>query len=427
MPSHPPSETQEFNRDVQFLLKPNNPHARSLLAFITRTIHQFGLQVYITEIDIFVEAYLRGVKYTQQNQEPIRQPKAWMRRTAYNIIRECKRDRLRYSAVAFDELMEQPSEESAGTALEAIDDGAIANSINAVMQALDALSPGDRNLIQWKVVEGLTWQQVQARCVTEGEERVSQATLRKRGQRALERLRRAYHIFSGEPGAPELDDILSDHPDSEVSERDRAIAAPAVPWLAGGEDSPFRERLSWTITLEGDLTSTSTDRDLIAAIVAELKQHSGDGSLIPIRVESGSIVIELYGTAEGYSVIEALINSGQLTSILGLPVKSVNLVSQPPQALPPAAVPQDCGETSPPGPGIEVPPERAALYNLLINLPAAQLRAVVVEVNLPRGNLPPLDASAWEQVDCLFDWAECSVGPGLAFLRTCVANVLNRL
>ncbi|HZG40085.1 MAG TPA: hypothetical protein VEZ50_15515, partial [Nodosilinea sp.] len=106
MSSHPPpSETQQFNRDVQFLLKPNNPHARSLLAFIKRTIYQFELQVYITEIDIFVEAYLRGVRYTQQNQEHIRQPKAWMRRTAYNIIRECKRDRLRYSAAAFDELM----------------------------------------------------------------------------------------------------------------------------------------------------------------------------------------------------------------------------------------------------------------------------------------------------------------------------------
>ncbi|MGB3308652.1 MAG: sigma-70 family RNA polymerase sigma factor [Nodosilinea sp.] len=214
MPSPPPLETQQFNRDVQFLLKPNNPHARSLLAFIKRTIHQFGLQVYITEIDIFVEAYLRGVRYTQQNQEHIHQPKAWMRRTAYNIIRECKRDRLRYSAVAFDELMHQGPAEADGTAPEAISDEAIGNAVNAVLQALEALSPSDRNLIQWKVVEGLTWTQVQARLVAEGEDRVSQATLRKRGQRALERLRRAYHILNGTPDSQNLNDDLSDHPDS---------------------------------------------------------------------------------------------------------------------------------------------------------------------------------------------------------------------
>lgn len=213
MPSHPPLETQQFNRDVQFLLKPNNPHARSLLAFIQRTIRQFGLQAYITEIDIFVEAYLRGVKYTQQHREEIRQPKAWMRRTAYNIIRECKRDRLHYSALAFDELMDQgqPSEDAPTPV--AVDDDAITHAIDSVLQSLEALSPSDRNLIQWKVVEGLTWQQVQDRLFAEGNDRVSQTTLRKRGQRALERLRRAYHIFNGEPGSPELEDDLSDHPD----------------------------------------------------------------------------------------------------------------------------------------------------------------------------------------------------------------------
>lgn len=200
MPSHPPPETQHFNRDVQLLLKPQNPHARSLLAFIKRTIYQFGLQAHVTEIDIFVEAYLRGVRYTQHNQEHIRQPKAWMRRTAYNIIRECQRDRQRYSAVAFDELMEQGTTPETGSA--GVDDRAIAQAIASVLQALEALSPGDRHLIQWKVVEGLTWPEVQARLVMAGEERVSLATLRKRGQRALERLRQAYHIFSDEPGTP---------------------------------------------------------------------------------------------------------------------------------------------------------------------------------------------------------------------------------
>lgn len=214
MHSQHPAETQQFNRDVQFLLKPNNPHARSLLAFIKRTIRQFELQGYVTEIDIFVEAYLRGVRYTQQRQEHIHQPKAWMRHTAYNIIRECKRDRLHYSTLAFDELMGQGAADT--TSSPTVDDAAITNAIDSVLQAFEALSVGDRNLIQWKVIEGLSWQQVQTRLVGEGEDRCSQATLRKRGQRALERLRRAYHTFNGEPCSPELANDLLDHPDDQL-------------------------------------------------------------------------------------------------------------------------------------------------------------------------------------------------------------------
>ncbi|MBD1916680.1 MULTISPECIES: tetratricopeptide repeat protein [Cyanophyceae] len=195
---------QDFNRDVQLLLKPNNPHARSLLAFIKRTIHQFGLQAYVTEIDIFVEAYLRGIRYTQQSPEGIRQPKAWMRRTAYNIIREFKRDRLRYSKASFNETMSDDHPISEAPEIPATDD-TLSTAINSVLQALDTLSPSDRDLIQWKVVEGLTWNEVQARLVDKGEDRVSQATLRKRGKRALERLRRAYRKASnGESTSPRL-------------------------------------------------------------------------------------------------------------------------------------------------------------------------------------------------------------------------------
>ncbi len=201
MNSQSPPGTQQFSHDVQFLLKPNNPHARSLLAFIKRTINQFGLTAYITEVDIFVEAYLRGVRYTQQHQEPIHQPKAWMRRTAYNIIRECKRDRQRYSAAAFDELMAQPPAIDSAPP-PAVDEEALHTALTSVLTALGSLSPDDRDLIRWKVIEGLTWKQVQAQLIARGDEPISHATLRKRGQRALERLRQAYHTVNGELACP---------------------------------------------------------------------------------------------------------------------------------------------------------------------------------------------------------------------------------
>jgi DNA-directed RNA polymerase specialized sigma24 family protein len=204
---------QPFNHDVQFLLKPKSPHARSLLAFIQRTIKQFELQGYVTEVDIFVEAYLRGVKYTQQHQEEMRQPKAWMRRTAYNIIRECKRDRQRYSTMAFGELMGQGAVMADTASPSSLDEDDINRALEAVQTALEGLSTGDRNLIQWQLIEGLTWQQVQVRLLEQGEGPIPLATLRERGQRALERLRGGYHVANGEPGSPELDDDLSDHPE----------------------------------------------------------------------------------------------------------------------------------------------------------------------------------------------------------------------
>ncbi|MGF1569134.1 MAG: RNA polymerase sigma factor [Nodosilinea sp.] len=197
MPPEPAPETQQFNDDVQFLLKANNPHARSLLAFIHRTIRQFELGRYVTEIDIFVEAYLRGVRYTSEHQTQIREPKAWIRSTAYNIIREYGRDRLRYSTVAFDELMEQGRLE---THIEpplpdpSVDSSLAEDGIQRVIQAFQSLTKEDSQLIHWKVVENLAWADIQARLQAETGETISLATLRKRGQRALERLRQAYHI-----------------------------------------------------------------------------------------------------------------------------------------------------------------------------------------------------------------------------------------
>jgi DNA-directed RNA polymerase specialized sigma24 family protein len=196
MASNPPPETCQFNRDVQFLLKPNNPHARSLLAFIHRTLRQFGLESYITEVDVFVEAYLRGVNYTRQSGERILQSRAWLRKTAYNIIREWQRDRARYCNAAFDELLEQGvaghHEDRPAGDLER-DSVWVEDEIRSVLQAFKGLEECDRALIQWKVLENLPWQTIQDRLVAQGEERVSLPALRKRGQRALERLRQNYH------------------------------------------------------------------------------------------------------------------------------------------------------------------------------------------------------------------------------------------
>ncbi len=193
MASTPHPETRQFNHDVQFLLQPQNPDARSLLAFIHRTIRQFGLEGYITEVDVFVEAYLRGVNYTRSTGRQIFQSRAWLRKTAYHIIREWQRDRAKYCDVAFDELLEQGTvgyheDFPPGEAGDWIEE-----NIQRVIEAFQRLDGRDRILIQWKIIENLSWKTIHDRLVAQGEADVSLAALRKRGQRALERLRQNYH------------------------------------------------------------------------------------------------------------------------------------------------------------------------------------------------------------------------------------------
>jgi RNA polymerase sigma factor (sigma-70 family) len=186
-----PPELRQFNVEIQSLLTPQNPRARSLHSFIKRTLKQFHLDGFYTEFDIFNQAYLRGVSLTRSG-TAINNPKAWMRTTAYNVIREYHRRRRRYRTSAYDELAEadRARREIEFTQVLEAD---IELDIQAVASSLTELSPEDRQLIGLRVVEGLSWKEVSQRLVALGENQPSEASLRKRGQRALCRLRLLYH------------------------------------------------------------------------------------------------------------------------------------------------------------------------------------------------------------------------------------------
>jgi len=192
-----PPAVRQFNAEIQFLLKPHNPHARSLLAFIRRSLKQFRLDGHLTEIDIFTEAYLRGIQYLQQADNSIRHPKAWMRITAYNVIRELHRNQSRYAAAAYDDFIENDLGRQVvaqDQQVQLVDAQAIDTDIYAVFQALRALPTCDRILIGLKVINGLSWREIRQWYGQWFDDPApSEAALRKRGQRALERLRQQYH------------------------------------------------------------------------------------------------------------------------------------------------------------------------------------------------------------------------------------------
>jgi RNA polymerase sigma factor (sigma-70 family) len=174
------SKLRQFNAEIYCLLTANNPHSRSLFLFIRRTLRQFHLNDVHKESDIFHEAYLRGVAFIERG-NAINSPKAWMRKTSYNIIRELGRENQRCQPID-DEYLENllVSEET------------IELNIEAVTQALQELDPSERWVLALRIIENLSWKEVGKRLVEMGETPQTEAALRKRGQRAMQRLRQIY-------------------------------------------------------------------------------------------------------------------------------------------------------------------------------------------------------------------------------------------
>jgi DNA-directed RNA polymerase specialized sigma24 family protein len=176
-----PPELRQFNTEIYDLLRTQNPRARSLLSFIRRTLREFHIDSLHTEFEVFNEAYMRGVTFVLKG-NTIRSPKAWMRTTTFNVIRELSREQRRY----------QPTDcENIENLL--VTEDVIELDIRSVAIALQSLELSDRRIIELKTMQNLSWKEVGQRLVELGEKHQNEAALRKRGQRAMQRLRQLYH------------------------------------------------------------------------------------------------------------------------------------------------------------------------------------------------------------------------------------------
>jgi hypothetical protein len=101
--------------------------------------------------------------------------------------------------------------------------------------------------------------------------------------------------------------------------------------LAGGDESltpvlvkgstpkETGSKVTYEFVLSGSVDDVS--REQLEAIVAHLRSISGDTSLALLKVEEGSILLELEGSEEGFRILEALQRDGKLTEVYGLRVK----------------------------------------------------------------------------------------------------------
>ncbi|NEQ47801.1 MAG: TIR domain-containing protein [Leptolyngbya sp. SIOISBB] len=185
---------------------------------------------------------------------------------------------------------------------------------------------------------------------------------------------------------------------------------------AGAQPS---SRVTWQIVLDGELSNTFDDK----LYFQSLKDISCDESLSSIAEESinGSICLTVKGAEANYTVLESLINSGQLQEICGKRIEQIRLT----QALPTSGrlADQSLSQLNPAMlPGLnnlsDSIQKRLRLSQVLSSLPSAQFGQILFALQAPRESIPGPSAPLGDRVAGLLEWAESPIGCGLDTLET---------
>lgn len=177
---------KQLLEEAQELLCYNTSSGRLLYAFVRRNLRAFHLQDYFSEAAILNEALLRAVSSVRKG-KTIRDLSAWLRSTAYNIIREKHRFGKKFvpldHQLDFVEQVELHPEE-------------VEAELTYMQVAFGMLDAKDQQLLTLKIVEGRSWEEIHAILVAEGQRDCRIATLRKQKERALVRLRKKFHAIN---------------------------------------------------------------------------------------------------------------------------------------------------------------------------------------------------------------------------------------
>lgn len=174
--------------EARELLGSNSSSGRLLYAFVRRNLYRFHLNGDFCEAAILNEALIRAVTATRRG-IVIQELSAWLRRAAYNIIREKSRDRKRL--VSLDSEPERV--EQVVCQAEEIED-----DLSFIQAAFGLLEPRDQRILMLKIVQGLSWQEIHNILSIEGQPDCSIPALRKQKERALIRLRKKFHSLKPE-------------------------------------------------------------------------------------------------------------------------------------------------------------------------------------------------------------------------------------
>lgn len=177
---------EAFDKEFQVLLDSGSSSAHSMLAFIKRSLIQFNLSNSYSATWVLIEAYMRGIQLIATGQQ-IDKPLAWVRATAYNIIREQSRERSRF--LRFEESMTEIHVNASLAVSEEIEE----ELFKRVNLAFEKLEPEEQEILRLKTIQNFSWKEIKSYLILQGQEPHNEATLRKRKERALKHLRSIYH------------------------------------------------------------------------------------------------------------------------------------------------------------------------------------------------------------------------------------------
>ena len=185
------TELLRYNDEIEVLLSPGSPTYKSLFISVTRWLKQYRISGLYSPPYIINEAYLRGENSICKKGQKISNYLAWLRRTCFNIIREISRKEVKSLP-----LLIEPIEESRGNYTDNHDrDFNLDREMMCVKLAFQILEPEDQELLNLKIVDGLSWKDIRKELSLRGMN-FTESALRKRKERALKKLRDHYHRFN---------------------------------------------------------------------------------------------------------------------------------------------------------------------------------------------------------------------------------------
>lgn len=194
--SSPPEDI--FDLALREILSQDNAHAYSTFSCFQGYLWQFRLSTVVEPSDICMEAYLRG-KLALRLGKVILNPHAWLKRTGYNIVREKHREHASQRSTE-PELLEFLAEASQRRWLQP---EVISDRLDRLMVALQTFHQSDpeaAELMELRIVEGLSWEQVRQHLILQGRTDVPDVeALRQRGCRIKKRLRQLFHEVEANP------------------------------------------------------------------------------------------------------------------------------------------------------------------------------------------------------------------------------------
>jgi RNA polymerase sigma factor (sigma-70 family) len=165
----------------------NHPESLSLIASISRFLAQYQLQHRYSVSDIIHETYCRAYRACQKKQH-IENPKAWIRATAHNVVREHKRSELKnipFEPAFFETISDSVQNDYFQEDFQAIQ--------SALAKCLSLLDAEQKLIFNLRIFRQRSWDEVCEQLVREGYKERKVNTLRKSYERLLKRLRKEIH------------------------------------------------------------------------------------------------------------------------------------------------------------------------------------------------------------------------------------------